>query len=90
MVLDDPSSHESPRAAQALRARGAWFLLLPACSPDPNPVEMASSKLEALLRRIGARTIDDLRRAVGSICGLHDEQECRNHFVAMGYAHERR
>ena len=88
VILDNLSSHKSPRAAETLRARGAWFLFLPAYSPDLNPIEMAFSKLKAHLRRIGARTIDDLWRAVGSICDLYDEQECWNYFIAMGYAHE--
>lgn len=88
VILDNLSSHKSPRAAQALKACGAWFLFLPAYSPDLNPIEMAFSKLKAHLRRIGARTVEDLWRAVGSICDLYDEQECWNYFAAMGYAHE--
>jgi hypothetical protein len=32
---------------------------------------MAFAKLKAHLRRIGARTIDDLWRAVGNICDLY-------------------
>lgn len=47
---------------------------------------MAFSKLEAHLRRIGAKTIDDLWEAVGSICDLYDPDKCRNYFAAAGYA----
>lgn len=54
-------------------------------SPDLNPIEMAFSKLKAHLRRIGARTIDDLWRAVGSIFDLYPPEECRNYFNAAGY-----
>jgi len=90
VILDNLSSHKSPRAVQALRTRGAWFLFLPPYSPDLNPIEMAFSKLKAHLRRIGARTIEDLWRAIGSICDLYDERECWNYFAAMGYAHELR
>ena len=43
---------------------------LPACSPDLNPIEMAFSKLKAHLRRIGARTFDQLIEAIGDICDL--------------------
>ena len=42
--------------------------------------------LEAHLRRIGARTIDALWRAVGNICALDSPDECRNYLVAAGYA----
>jgi transposase len=55
-------------------------------SPDLNPIEMAFSKLKAHLRRIGARTIDELWRAVGSICNLYSPEECHNYFKAAGYA----
>ena len=29
------STHKSPRAAEALRRHGCWFLFLPPYSPDP-------------------------------------------------------
>lgn len=37
VILDNLSSHTTPRAAQALREVGAWFLFLPPYSPDLNP-----------------------------------------------------
>ncbi len=43
---------------------------------DLNPIEMAFAKLKAHLRRIGARTIDALWRAVGHICDLYSPDEC--------------
>jgi transposase len=33
-VLDNLSVHKSEKAAQCLKQRGAWFLFLPAYSPD--------------------------------------------------------
>jgi len=47
---------------------------------------MAFSKLKANLRRIGARTIDELWQAVGSICDLYSPDECWNYLKAAGYA----
>ena len=76
VILDNLAVHRSPKAAEILRAKGAWFLFLPPYSPDLNPIEMAFSKLKAHLRRIGARTLDALWRAVGEICGLFDPDEC--------------
>ena len=64
MILDNLSTHKSPRAAEALRKHGCWVLFLPAYSPDLNPIEMAFSKLNAYLRRIGARTFDTLLPAL--------------------------
>ena len=86
VILDNLSSHKSIKAAEALRQRGAWFLFLPSYSPDLNPIEMAFSKLKAHLRRIGARTLDALWKAVGEICDLFDPDECWNFFKAAGYA----
>lgn len=59
-----------------------------AIQPDLNPIEMAFSKLKAHLRRIGTRTIDDLWRAVGSICDLYPPEECQNYFNAAGYGYD--
>lgn len=86
VILDNLSSHKSEKAAAILKACGAWFLFLPPYSPDLNPIEMAFAKLKAHLRRIGARTITALWRAVGDICGLFSHQECRNYLKAAGYA----
>jgi transposase len=47
VILDNVNFHKSARAAQALKARGAWFLFLPQYSPDLNPIEMAFAKLKA-------------------------------------------
>lgn len=85
VVLDNLSSHKSARAAEILKNKGCWFLFLPAYSPDLNPIEMAFSKLKAHLRRIGARTINDLHNAIASICDLYSPKECQNYFSAAGY-----
>ncbi len=78
MILDNLSSHKSPRAAAILESVGAWFLFLPPYSPDLNPIEMAFSKLKALIRKVAARTYDDLWAAVGKVCELFSEEECFN------------
>jgi transposase len=82
---DNLSVHKSPRAAQALAERGAWFLFLPKYSPDLNPIGMAFAKLKTLLRKARARTYDALWRAVGDICGLFEPQECWNYLKHAGY-----
>lgn len=85
IILDNLASHKSEKAAAILKERGAWFLFLPPYSPDLNPIEMAFAKLKAHLRRIGARTIDALWKAVGDICGLYSPEECWNYLKAAGY-----
>lgn len=86
VILDNLNVHKSPRAGEALRRRECWFLFLPPYSPDLNPIEMAFSKLKAHLRRIGARTYDQLLHALGDICDLFEPAECWNFLKAAGYA----
>jgi transposase len=85
IILDNLSSHKSPKAVDVMREAGAWFLFLPPCSPDLNPIAMAFAKLKALIRRSAARTYDDLWHAVGQVCDLFTEEECYNFFKAAGY-----
>lgn len=82
VIWDNLNVHKSPRAAEAIRARGAWALFLPRYSPDLNPIEKAFSKLKAQLRKAKARTYDDLWKAVGHVCSLFTPQECWNYFKA--------
>jgi transposase len=84
VMLDKLSSQKSERAKAILKERGAWFLFLPPYSPDLNPIEMAFAKLKAHLRWIGAKTIEALWQAVGSICDLCSQDECWNYFNAAG------
>ena len=86
VILDNLAVHKSPRAAQCLKEKGAWFLFLPPYSPDLNPIEMAFAKLKAHLRKAAARSYDTLWRAVGDICGLYEPEECWNYLKAAGYA----
>jgi transposase len=75
VILDNLASHKSAKAEAILKQRGAWFLFLPPYSPDLNPIEMVFAKLKPHLRRIGARTIEALCKAIGNICDLYSEQE---------------
>ena len=96
-LLDNLSSHERAKAAECLKAAGCWLFrglrglwprsaaLLPAYSPDLNLIEMAFSKLKAHLKRIGARTIEDLRDAIASVLDIFSPEKCFNDFDAAGY-----
>lgn len=75
VILDNLSTHKSPKAAKILKDNGCWMLFLPAYSPDLNLIEMAFSKVKAHLRRMGARSYDSLIHALGDICRLFDPDE---------------
>jgi transposase len=66
VIMDNLSSHKTERVEQLIRERGAWPLFLPPYSPDLNPIEMAFAKLKELLRKLNARTIDQLWRVTCS------------------------
>ena len=85
VILDNLPAHKSERAADCLKQRGAWFLFLPAYSPDLNPIEQLFAKIKAHLRKVEARTFDALWRAIGDICDGLEAEECRNYFTAAGY-----
>jgi transposase len=86
VILDNLAVHKSERAAECLKRQGAWFLFLPAYSPDLNPIEQAFAKIKAHLRKAEARTFDALWRALGDICNLFEPHECWNYLKAAGYA----
>jgi transposase len=86
VILDNLAVHKSERAAECLKRQGAWFLFLPAYSPDLNPIEQAFAKLKAHLRKAEARTLEALWRTLGEICNLFEPDECWNYLRAAGYA----
>ena len=65
---------------------GATPLYLPPYSPDLNPIEQVFAKLKAILRKVGARTVDDLWRAIGNALDEFSPTECRNYLVNAGYS----
>ena len=86
VIADNLSVHKSARAAQALKARGAWFLFLPQYSPDLNPIEMMWSKVKSLLRKAQARTHHDLLLAIAAALRAVTAQDALGWFAACGYS----
>jgi len=85
VVMDNLSSHKGPKVREMIEAAGAELRYLPPYSPDFNPIEMAFSKLKALLRKAAERTIGGLWDAIGKFLDLFKSDECRNYFNAAGY-----
>ena len=52
-----------------------------------NPIELAFTKLKALLRHEPARTIDALWRRLGALLDAFSPTECANFFRHAGYQH---
>jgi transposase len=86
VVCDNLSSHKVSGVAEAIAARGAQLQYLPAYSPDLNPIEMAFSKLKALLRRTEARDLTSLVTAAAEALDWFSAAECLNFFRHAQYA----
>jgi transposase len=85
VVMDNLSSHTSAKVRQTIEARGCQLLFLPAYSPDLSPIEEAFSKLKAFLRRVGARTREDLCQAISHALELITPQDALGWFTHCGY-----
>ncbi len=85
VILNNLPAHKVVGIKQAVTACGAQLFYLPPYSPDLNPIEMAFSKLKALMRHEPARTIDALVEQIASLLGTFQSNECQNFFHAAGY-----
>ncbi len=85
VVMDNLPAHKVSGVRHAIEAAGASLRYLPPYSPDFNPIEMAFSKLKAMLRKAAARTIHDLWEVIAKIIDDFTPTECRNYFAATGY-----
>ncbi len=85
VVMDNLPAHKVTGVREAIEAAGATLVYLPPYSPDFNPIEMAFSKLKALLRKAAARTVPDLWQAIAMAINAFTPSECQNFFAAAGY-----
>ena len=86
VIMDNLPVHKVAGVREAIEAAGAHVLYLPSYSPDLNPIEMAFSKLKALLRKAAERTIPGLIRLIGRLLKKFSPEECRNFLSHAGYA----
>lgn len=85
VIMDNLPAHKFSGVREAIEKAGTQLLFLPPYSPDFNLIEMAFSKLKALLRRAAARTIDGLWSVVADCLSAFTTEECRHYFEAAGY-----
>jgi transposase len=85
VVMDNLSAHTGPKVRQAIQAKGCHVLFLPSYSPDLSPIEEAFSKIKAFLRRMGARTREDLYEALSQALDIITAHDARGWFAHCGY-----
>ena len=85
VIMDNLAVHKVTGVRAAIESVGAGLLYLPPYSPDFNPIEMAFSKLKALLRKAAERTVDRLWDSIGELMGAFSMRECQNFLTHQGY-----
>jgi transposase len=86
VVMDNCRVHLVAGVQEAIEKARATVRYLPKYSPDLNPIEMSYSKFKALMRKVAARTVPGLNRAIRSFIPQLSPQECANYFSHAGYA----
>jgi transposase len=88
VVMDNLAAHKVAGVREAIRAARAHVMLLPAYSPDLNPIEQAFAKLKAGLRKAATRTREALWDTIGQLLDTFSPAECRNYLANSGYEFE--
>jgi len=86
VVMDNLACHKRTGARRAIEAAGCELRLLPAYSPDLNPIEKAFSKVKARLRAAAKRTVREVEDYLGELSAAFAPAECRNYFRSCGYS----
>jgi transposase len=85
VFLDNVSTHKVDGVEEAIKARGACAVFLPAYSPDLNPIEQLFARLKSFLRKMKARTVEKLWSAIASFLKEVSKDECRAYLANSGY-----
>ena len=85
LVLDNLGAHKTPAVRGLLDRSGFAYRYLPSYSPDLNPIEPAWAKLKAELRRVAARTVEALHRALGPALDSVTARDASGFFRHAGY-----
>ena len=85
VIMDNLPAHKVAGVRQLIESAGANLIYLPPYSPDLNPIELAFSKLKALLRKAAERTVSDLWQRIAAILRQFTPQQCAAFFRHDGY-----
>jgi transposase len=85
VFLDNLSSHKVAGVLGPIFERGAFVWFLPVYSPDLNPIELVWSKVRAVLRKLKARTWEELQAALKTALAAITLSDIKNWFKHDGY-----
>jgi transposase len=85
LVMDNLRAHKTPEVQAVLDRSGFAYRYLPSYSPDLSPIEPGWAKVKSYLRRVAARTVDTLERALGPALDSITAQDAAGFFRHCGY-----
>jgi transposase len=85
VILDNLSAHKGKEIRELAESVGAELWYLPPYSPDLNPIEKMWSKVKAILRRLKARTEQELISAIAEALEHITPQDVKGWFSSCGY-----
>jgi transposase len=85
VILDNLSAHKAAAVRPLVESAGAALLPLPAYSPDLNPIELAISKVKAVLRKLARRSVDGVMTGIGEALGSITPNDALHYIEYRGY-----
>jgi len=85
VLLDNLSSHKVLGVLDPIYEKGAYVWFLPVYSPDLNPIELLWSKVKSILRKLKARTFEELQKALRIALNAITPTDIKNWFKHDGY-----
>jgi transposase len=85
VILDNLSAHKAAAVRPLVESAGAALLPLPAYSPDLNPIELAISKIKAVLRKLARRSVDGVMTGIGEALGSITPNDALHYIAHRGY-----
>ena len=85
VILDQLHVHKNATIRTLIEAASCRLLLLPAYSPDCNPIEQAFAKIKTHLRAAAARSFDVLVTAMGVALETVSASDARGYFAHCDY-----
>jgi transposase len=85
VILDNLSAHKGKEIRELIESVGAELWYLPPYSPDLNPIEKMWSKVKAVLRKLKARTEEQLIKAIAQALNQVTTTDVKGWFNSCGY-----
>jgi transposase len=85
VMIDNCSIHKNIEIEKMIEEAGGKVLYLPPYSPDFSPIENCWSKVKSILRTIGARTYQELDKAIEEAFSQITKEDLRNWFTHCCY-----